>query len=101
MLHLEGAKAARGLSLADLRAFVGHFIGALRGYDRVRRAEPARKAGHPERRSVRVAAFRLVEFRTGSAVATLESAARESRTRRCSTIKRIRRSRTLAPLPTS
>lgn len=52
-------------------------IGALRGYDRVRRAEPARKAGHPERRSERVAAFRLVEFTTGSAVATLESAARE------------------------
>lgn len=77
VLRLEGGKAARGLSLADLRAFVGHFIGALRGFDRVRRAEPARRAGHPERRSERVAAFRLVEFHTGSAVATLESAARE------------------------
>lgn len=79
VLRLEGGKAANGLSLADLRAFVGHFIGALRGYDRVRRAEPARRTGHPERRSERVAAFRLVEFKTGSAIATLEPAGREVR----------------------
>ena len=71
-LRLEGARAVRGISLSDFESFLESFITALRDFDRDRRGEPTRKSGHPEARAEAVAAFRLVGFRPGSAVAELE-----------------------------
>ena len=74
-LKLTGENAERGLELSDLQQFVRHFVAALRGFDRTRRSQPAIKGGHPARRDEAVTAFRLVGFRTGSAVMALEPAA--------------------------
>lgn len=71
-LRLEGERAQRGISLSDFEAFIDSFISALRDFDRDRRGAPTRKSGHPEARAEAVAAFRLVGFREGSAVATIE-----------------------------
>jgi hypothetical protein len=71
-LRLEGERAQRGISLSDFETFIDSFISALRDFDRDRRGEPTRKSGHPEARAEAVAAFRLVGFREGSAVATIE-----------------------------
>lgn len=71
-LRLTGENAQSGIELSALQSFVGHFVSALRGFDRVGRAQPAVKGGHPERRAEAVTAFRLVGFRRGSAVLELE-----------------------------
>jgi hypothetical protein len=71
-LKLEGSRAQRGVSLSDFETFIDSFITALRDFDRNRRGAPTRKAGHPEARAEAVAAFRLVGFREGSAIATIE-----------------------------
>jgi len=71
-LRLTGENAKGGIELSALQQFVGHFVGALRRFDRVGRAEPAVKGGHPERRAEAVTAFRLVQLTKGSAVLTLE-----------------------------
>jgi hypothetical protein len=77
-LRLTGENAKDGIELSALQQFVGHFIGALRRFDRVGRAEPAVKGGHPERRAEAVTAFRLVQLTRGSAVLTLEPVALEN-----------------------
>lgn len=73
-LRLTGEGAKDGIELSALEMFVGHFVGALRGFDRVSRARPAVKGGHPERRAEAVSAFRVVELKRGSAVLTLKPA---------------------------
>jgi hypothetical protein len=71
-LTIEGARAARGVSLSDFEAFIDNFLAALRDYDRSRRGEPTRRSGKPDKRDEAVTAFRLVRFRSGSGVATIE-----------------------------
>lgn len=71
-LRLEGTRARRGVSLSDFENFIDSFITALRDFDRDQRGEPTRKSGHPDARAEAVAAFRLVGFREGSAIATIE-----------------------------
>lgn len=71
-LRLEGRRAKRGVSLSDFETFIDSFIAALRDFDRGKRGAPTRKSGHPEARAKAVAAFRLVGFREGSAIATIE-----------------------------
>lgn len=71
-LRLTGENAQSGIELSALQSFVVQFVSALRGFDRVGRAQPAVKGGHPERRAEAVTAFRLVGFRKGSAVLELE-----------------------------
>jgi len=71
-LTIKGSRAQRGVSLSDFESFIDSFLSALRDYDRAGRGEPARKSGHPDRRAEAVTAFRLVEFQTGSGVATIE-----------------------------
>jgi len=71
-LTLKGARAERGVSLSDFESFIDNFLAALRDYDRADRGEPTRTSGHPDRRAEAVTAFRLVGFRTGSGVATIE-----------------------------
>lgn len=71
-LTMKGARAERGVSLADFESFVDNFLAALRDYDRAGRGQQTKKSGHPDRRAEAVTAFRLVGFRTGSGIATLE-----------------------------
>ena len=71
-LRLEGARARRGVTLSDFETFIDSFIAALRDFDRDRRGAPTRKSGHPEARAEAVTAFRLVAFREGSGIATIE-----------------------------
>lgn len=72
MLTMKGARVERGVSLSDFESFIDNFLAALRDYDRAGRGQQAKKTGHPDRRAEAVTAFRLVGFRIGSAVATLE-----------------------------
>jgi hypothetical protein len=71
-LTIKGARATHGVSLSDFESFIDNFLAALRDYDRADRGERTRKLGHPDRRAEAVTAFRLVGFRTGSGVATIE-----------------------------
>lgn len=71
-LRLTGSRAERGISLSDFETFIESFIAAVRDFDRDRLGKETRKTGHPEARAQRVAAFRLIGFREGSAVAVLE-----------------------------
>ncbi len=71
-LTMKGVRAERGVSLADFESFIENFGAALRDYDRAGRGQQTKKSGHPERRAGAVTAFRLVGFRTGSGIATLE-----------------------------
>lgn len=71
-LTMRGARAERGVSLSDFESFIDNFLAALRDYDRAGRGQQTKKSGHPDRRAEAVTAFRLVDFRTGSGVATLE-----------------------------
>ena len=57
---------------SDFETFIESFITALRDFDRDKRGAPTRKSGHPEARAEAVAAFCLVGFRAGSAIATIE-----------------------------
>jgi hypothetical protein len=77
-LRLEGTRAKRGIALSDFETFIDSFITALRDFDRDRRGAPTKKSGHPEARAEAVAAFRLVGFREGSAVATIEPELKEA-----------------------
>lgn len=72
VLHLTGSEAEHGLPLATLASFVDHFRDALRDFDRQRRAERTKRGGHPTGREELVTSFRLVEFKPGSAIMTLE-----------------------------
>jgi hypothetical protein len=71
-LYLEGSRAVRGVKLSDFESFVEHFLGALRDFDRSRRGVPTKTEGHPDKRAEVVTAFRMVGFREGSGIATLE-----------------------------
>lgn len=71
-LTMKGARAERGVSLSDFESFIDNFLAALRDYDRAGRGQQTKKSGHPDRRAEAVTAFRLVGFRTGSGIATLE-----------------------------
>lgn len=71
-LTLRGARAKRGVTLADFETFIDSFLSALRDYDRAVRGEPTQKTGHPDKRASAVTAFRLVSFETGSGIATIE-----------------------------
>jgi len=71
-LRLEGVRAHHGVGLSDFETFIDSFIAALRDFDRARRGMPTRKSGHPEARAEAVTAFRLVGFRQGSGIATIE-----------------------------
>lgn len=71
-LRLEGARAKRGVALSDFENFIDNFLAALRDFDRDQRGAPTKKSGHPEARAAAVTAFRLVGFREGSGIATIE-----------------------------
>ena len=71
ILELTGSEAIGGLPLSNLEAFVDDFRRALRDFHRQRRAERTRRGGHPSGREELATAFRLLEFRRGSAVMTL------------------------------
>lgn len=71
-LRLEGARAKRGVALSDFETFIDNFLAALRDFDRDQRGAPTKKAGAPEARAAAVTSFRLVAFRQGSGVATIE-----------------------------
>ncbi|HSS31747.1 MAG TPA: hypothetical protein VLL27_00515 [Solirubrobacterales bacterium] len=71
-LRLEGTRAKRGVALSDFETFIENFISALRDFDRDRTGRQTRKPGHPEARAEAVTAFRLVAFREGSGIATIE-----------------------------
>ena len=71
-LRLEGARATRGVPLADFENFIDNFLAALRDFDRDQRGAPTKKSGHPEARAAAVTSFRLVGFREGSGIATIE-----------------------------
>ncbi len=72
VLTLRGARAEHGVALSDFENFIDAFLAALRDFDRERRGAPTRKTGHPEKRAELMSAFRLVAFRPGSGIATLE-----------------------------
>lgn len=71
-LRLEGARARHGVALSDFENFIDNFLAALRDFDRDQRGAPTKKAGHPEARAAAVTSFRLVGFREGSGIATIE-----------------------------
>lgn len=71
-LRLEGARAKRGVALSDFENFIDNFLAALRDFDRDQRGAPTKKSGHPEARAAAVTSFRLVGFREGSGIATIE-----------------------------
>lgn len=72
VLDLHGSRAARGVELDALEEFIEQFRRALREFARSQRGEMAARGGHPDAQDAAATAFRLVKFRTGSGVATLE-----------------------------
>jgi hypothetical protein len=72
VLDLHGARAQQGVEIDAFETFFEHFRAALREFFRASRGALARSGGRPAARDAAAAAFRLVEFRTGSAIATLE-----------------------------
>ena len=77
IIELKGAKAERGLPLANFEAFVEHFRKALTDYDRQTRGEPTRRSGHLNVREEIVSAFRLTAVRPGSTILELEPIPRD------------------------
>jgi hypothetical protein len=75
VLDLHGSRAQHGVDVDALEVFFEHFRTALREYDRAGRGEIPRKGGRPAAREAAATAFRLVDFRTGSGIATLEPVA--------------------------
>lgn len=71
-LRLEGSRAVRGMALSDFESFIENFLGALRKFARHKKGAPEGKTGQPEAGVAAATAFKLVEFRTGSGVATIE-----------------------------
>lgn len=74
VLELYGEKASRGVELDSLEGFIEHFRRALREYERWTTAheEEIGRSGQPKARTKRSTGFRLVFFKTGSGLATLE-----------------------------
>lgn len=73
VFRLTGAEAQHGLPLANVAAFVDHVRRALRDFDRQRQGARTSRGGHPTSREELVTAFRLVEFKPGSAIMELEA----------------------------
>lgn len=71
-LTLEGERAKGGVSLSDFESFIDNFLAALRDFERHHRGAQTRKSGKPEQRAAAATAFRLVNFKKGSGIATLE-----------------------------
>ena len=71
VLDLHGARARKGVDIDALEVFLGHFRSALREYARAGEGAIARKGGRPYARETAAAAFRLIEFHTGSGIVTL------------------------------
>jgi hypothetical protein len=74
VLDLHGARAQQGVEIDAFEIFFQHFRAALREFFRASRGAIPRSGGRPVARDAAAAAFRLVEFRTGSGIATLEPA---------------------------
>lgn len=74
VLDLHGARAREGVDIDALETFLAHFRSALREYARAGQGAIPRKGGRPFAREAAASAFRLVEFRTGSGIATLAPA---------------------------
>jgi hypothetical protein len=71
VLDLHGARAREGVDIDALESFLGHLRAALREYLRAGKGENPRKGGRPQTVEAAASAFRLIEFRTGSGIATL------------------------------
>jgi hypothetical protein len=76
-LRLTGEEAQRGLPLANVAAFLDNVRRALRDFDRARQGQRTQRGGHPTSREELVTALRLVDFRPGSAIMSLEPMAHE------------------------
>jgi len=74
IVYLHGPKAPEGVDLDALEGFFSALRRALREFDRHARGARPRTKGKPSPDEQRAAAFRLVRFRTGSGVATIEAA---------------------------
>lgn len=72
VLKITGARATRGVSLSDFETFIDSFLAAVRDLDREVRGAELKRSGHPEKRAAAVTALRLVGFKIGSGIATLE-----------------------------
>ncbi|MEA2222593.1 MAG: hypothetical protein QOH83_969 [Solirubrobacteraceae bacterium] len=72
MLDLHGARAQQGVEIDALETFLAHFRAALRDFFRASHGGIPRSGGRPAARDAAATAFRLVEFHTGSGIATLE-----------------------------
>jgi len=72
VLDLHGARAQDGVEIDAFESFIEHFRAALREYFRASHGGIPRSGGRPAARDAAATAFRLVEFRTGSGIATLE-----------------------------
>jgi hypothetical protein len=74
IIDLHGSKATRGVELDGFQRWLEHFRRALRDFERSRspRREQVKRTGRPGPVSDLATAFRLVEFRIGSGIATLE-----------------------------
>jgi hypothetical protein len=79
VLDLHGARAREGVDIDALETFLNHFRTALREWSRADRGSIARKGGRPYAHEAASSAFRLVEFRTGSGIATLAPSVLEGR----------------------
>ena len=73
-LDLEGERAKRGVELDSLERFIEALRTALRDFERsaTSREYQIRRGGHPDARSMAVANFRLVGYKTGSAILEIE-----------------------------
>lgn len=74
VLELHGSKAESGIELESLEGFIDHLRRALREYERWASAheEEIGRSGQPKARTRRSTGFRLVYFKRGSGLATLE-----------------------------
>ncbi len=72
VLDLHGSRADKGIEVDALETFFDNLRRALRDFDRDRRGEMVGRGGHPDSRDAAVGAFRLVKFRIGSSILTLE-----------------------------
>lgn len=74
IIDLHGSKARKGVELDGLQQWLEHFRQALRDFERSRssRREPVRRTGRPGAVSDAATGFRLIHFKTGSGIATLE-----------------------------
>lgn len=71
ILDLHGARARGGVDIDALESFLVQFRSALREYARAGEGAIPRKGGRPFAHEAAAAAFRLVEFHTGSGIVTL------------------------------